>query len=44
VEQRTPTSSSSLAIEKESAGCDRAALIAAFVMLPVSTTAANCRI
>jgi hypothetical protein len=28
---RTPSSSSSLAIETESAGCDMAALIAAFV-------------
>jgi hypothetical protein len=41
---RTPSSSSSLAIETESAGCDTAALIAAFVKLPVSTTAAKCRI
>jgi hypothetical protein len=30
--------------EIESAGCDTAALIAAFVKLPVSTTAAKCRI
>ena len=40
----TPSSSSSLAIEAESAGCDTAALIAAFVKLPVSATAAKCRI
>jgi hypothetical protein len=42
--RRTPSSSSSFAIETESAGCDTAALIAAFVKLPVSTPAAKCRI
>jgi len=33
-----------VAIEAESAGCDTAALIAAFVKLLVSATAAKCRI
>jgi hypothetical protein len=40
---RSYSSSSSLAIEAESAGCDTVALVAAFVKLPVSATAAKCR-
>jgi len=40
----TPSSSSSLAIEVERAGCVTAALIAALVKLLVSATAEKCLI